>query len=77
MEKIKALRGKELALKLWWELPPNHWERLHNGILVNFITKPSPLVSSNLHMDKDQKKTTREIVDELISLGALKKVSMA
>ena len=63
---------KHLQL-LWWEFPPEHWESLRLGSSMNFLIEPTGELVPNSFMEDEDKEVAGKFVDELKSLGVLKK----
>jgi hypothetical protein len=56
---------------LWWEFPPEHWDALRHGSLMNVLMEPPHGMHDNAPMDAAQLVIACKFVDELIALGAL------
>jgi hypothetical protein len=59
---------------LWWEWPPEHWEPLCFGGLMNFMDTPVPVLEGNGKMTDSQLTIAVAFVTELISIGVLASV---
>jgi hypothetical protein len=65
---------KELQL-LWWEFPSEHWKDLREGCSMNFLTTPTTKFTANAPMDAGQQAIAGAFLDELTSLGVVKRVA--
>lgn len=62
---------KELQI-LWWEFPPEHWDDLHDGSSMNFLSEPPIGLSPNGELSDEQRVIAGEFVDELLMLKVLR-----
>ena len=58
---------------LWWEFQQEHWEPLRVGSRMNFLATPCRELTPNANMDAEQLEIGSEFVEELLSLGVLRK----
>ena len=65
---------KELQL-LWWAFPPEHWKDLREGCSMNFLTTPVAKETPNAPMDETQQGIAGAFLDELTSLGVVRRVA--
>ena len=61
---------QELAL-LWWEWEEEHWDELHHGVSMNFLTTPTPEIIPNGDMTQETRDIAIKFVDELVALNIL------
>lgn len=59
---------------LWWEFPQEHWEELRRGCRQNFLHTPEPGIHPNAPMDEEMELAAAAFVDELVSLGVVRKI---
>jgi hypothetical protein len=65
---------KQLQL-LWWEFPSEHWKDLREGCSMNFLTTPTSKFTANAPMDASQQAIAGAFLDELTSLGVVRRVA--
>jgi hypothetical protein len=56
---------------LWWEWPPEYWDKVRFGFPMNFVAYPDVPIQPNAKMAPDELAVAAEFVDELIGLGVL------
>jgi hypothetical protein len=69
--------GPQKLQVLWWEWPPELWDRLRHGFPMNFVSEPRLEKQPNSHMTPEQVTTAASFLDELIDLGVLVEESVA
>ena len=57
---------------LWWEFPPEHWEELHEGCPMNFLSEPTKGVTLNAPMTEEQMDIATKFINELWLIGVFK-----
>ena len=54
---------------LWWEWPPEYWDRVPHGFPINFVSYPKVPLQPNAEMTSEQRTIAAAFIDELIGLG--------
>jgi hypothetical protein len=68
-------KGPQKLQILWWEFPPERWRELREGCSMNFLRAPPAGVTPNSPMDEAELQAATEFVDELVSLGVLRRAT--
>jgi hypothetical protein len=65
---------KELQLRLW-EFLSEHWKDLREGFSMKFLTTPTTKFTANLPIYASQHAIARPFLDELTTLGVVRRVA--
>ena len=56
---------------LWWEFPLEHWDALHEGSQMNFLSPSKSGIHPNMLMNEEQLRIVGQFIDELLDIGVL------